>query len=125
VVNAFVALVWLLFGHAVTDFALQTEFVVRGKNRHTDIGKSIWKTVLSAHAATHGASVGLVLHGVAGTSWAVATLLGLAEFASHWLIDFGKCDSRYSFNADQAFHVACKLAWVVVVFLVLLPAGIV
>lgn len=123
-VNALVVLVWLLFGHCIADFALQTDFMVRAKNRHTEFGKPIWQVVLSAHASIHGAFSGMVLHYVAGVSWPVATGFGIAEFVGHWLIDFGKCDNLYSFNADQALHIACKVAWVLGVFVILMPAGI-
>ena len=36
------------------------------------------------------------------------------QFAAHFLIDDLKCRGRLSFNGDQAAHIACKLAWVVI-----------
>jgi hypothetical protein len=37
--------------------------------------------------------------------------LGLAEAASHGLIDWLKCRGRLSFTADQLLHLACKGLW--------------
>ena len=101
---------WLLAGHALADFTLQTDVMAKYKNRH-NIPENIppgqkltpcWGYWLSAHALEHGACVALVTGSI---------LLGLAETVSHWLIDFVKCESWIGVHADQILHVLCKCLW--------------
>ena len=99
-------LFWLLVGHAVADYALQSDFMAQGKSRHTATGKVFWPHLLTAHALIHGGAVALATGSVA---------LGMAEVFCHWLIDFGKCENRYGLNTDQALHIACKLLWAAIV----------
>ena len=109
-------LFWLLIGHAVADYPLQTDAMAKGKNRNRPLDLSLvppgqtpqvfWPWMLSAHAAVHAGAVALATGSVE---------LGCAEFAAHWLIDFGKCDSRYGIHVDQCLHLACKVLWVVLV----------
>lgn len=94
-------LVLLVFLHFVADFALQSEAMARGKCPGAG-GPVPWPWWLSAHGACHGLAVMLVT-GSAG--------LGLAEAASHGLIDWLKCRGRLSFTADQLLHLACKGLW--------------
>lgn len=97
-------LFYLLSGHAVCDYPLQGDFLARGKNHKAPIvGIPFWQCLL-AHALIHGGMVTLIT----GSLW-----LGLAEFAIHCVIDYGKCDGWYGFNVDQGLHVACKIAWAV------------
>ncbi len=123
-VLALVTFLWLFFGHCIADYGLQSNFMAIAKDRHSELGKQYWKTVLSAHSATHAGSVGLVLHIIAGTSWNVATAFGVAEFAVHFLIDFGKCEEWYNFHVDQGLHIACKALWAMIVCFYLLPYGL-
>ncbi len=102
---------WLLCGHAVADFALQSDAMAKGKNRHRKTEpppgakyQPTWYFWLTAHSLVHAAAVALVL------DWR----FGVAEFVAHWIIDFGKCENWYGVNADQTFHVALKLGWVLV-----------
>jgi hypothetical protein len=102
-------LFWLLVGHALADYPLQTEWMVHAKNRHNLQPSSsskrpdlIWLHVLSAHAAIHGGMVALVTHNL---------FFGLAEFVLHWIIDYGKSEHWYGFHTDQLLHVSCKLLW--------------
>jgi hypothetical protein len=60
---------------------------------------------LAAHAIIQGGVVAVVTG---------LPVLGLAEAVLHWLIDFGKCEGWFGFNADQTLHVACKALWVAV-----------
>lgn len=103
----------LLASHAVCDFALQSDAMAKGKNRHNRTTpppgakyQPSWTHWLTAHAMIHGAGVYIVT----GMWW-----LGLAEGVCHWLIDFNKCDNRIGMNTDQALHVACKVVWLCVV----------
>lgn len=103
----------LLCSHAVCDFALQSDAMAKGKNRHNQTTpppgakyQPSWGHWLTAHAMIHGAGV----YVITGVWW-----LGLAEAACHWVIDFNKCDNRIGMNTDQALHLVCKVAWCVVV----------
>lgn len=107
-------LLWtLLTGHAIADFALQSDAMAKGKNRNRPMDLSIvppgqvyqpsWFYWLTAHALIHGAAVAFLTQNC---------LYGMLETAAHWLIDFGKCDNWYGIHTDQALHVLCKVAWV-------------
>ena len=91
----------LVMGHAVADFALQSEAMAKGKNWRTPYAIP-WPYWLTAHALIHGAAVTVVTGSVT---------LGLCETAAHWLIDLGKCSNKYGIHIDQALHLACKVAW--------------
>jgi hypothetical protein len=102
----------LLASHAVCDFALQSDAMAKGKNRHNRTTpppgakyQPSWTHWLTAHAMIHGAGVALVT----GIWW-----LGALEAVCHWLIDFNKCDNRIGMNTDQGLHLACKVAWLAI-----------
>lgn len=117
-VSAWIALLAALFiGHALADYALQTEFMARAKSRHyspppgspsADTPPTLWVYVLSAHCALH-----------AGVVWALTACgwLGLTEFILHWIIDWQRAEGRLSFHADQLSHLACKAAYVAAIAL--------
>jgi hypothetical protein len=102
----------LLIGHALADYPLQGDAMAKGKNRHNPpygipTGQkpvAVWSHYLTAHALIH-----------AGFVWALTgdVWLGLAEFALHWFIDFIKCENITNPHQDQALHIACKVAYVV------------
>jgi len=98
----------MLVGHALGDFALQTEWMVRSKNprrraRATSERRDlIWIHVLTAHALIHGGAVALAT----GVAW-----LGIAETIAHWVIDYGKSNRYYGFHVDQFLHLGCKVLW--------------
>jgi hypothetical protein len=88
--GAWFALLGALFiAHAYADYAFQTDFMARAKNRHNPITfgdvptdappGTLWMFVLSAHSAIHAGLVWILT----GCGW-----LGLAEFILHWLIDW-------------------------------------
>lgn len=95
----------LVVAHALCDYPLQGDFLSRAKNRAAPIAGVPWYQAMGAHAAIHAGAVALLT----GSVW-----LGLAEFVAHFIIDDLKCRGRLTFNADQAAHLACKLAWVAV-----------
>lgn len=102
-------LFWLMVGHAICDFPLQTEWMVKSKVSTTRQPRStsarpdlIWLHVLSGHAMIHAGAVAFITGSIT---------LGLAEFVAHWLTDFGKGKRWYGFHTDQLLHVAAKLAW--------------
>lgn len=92
----------LVFAHALADYPLQGPFLSEAKNRNTAAGKLFWPHALGAHAIIHGGFV-LLITG--------STLLMLAEIVIHAATDWLKCENRISLHADQAIHLACKLAW--------------
>ncbi len=70
---------WLILGHFVADFPLQTDFLALRKSPLNNLPAVPWYYVMSSHAATHAAAVGLLTGGSA--------LLAAVEFVVHWLID--------------------------------------
>jgi hypothetical protein len=98
----------LLIGHALADFALQSEIMAKGKNRHNKIDKippgqkyvPCWPYWLSAHALIHG---GVVFLATGNVHW------GVAETILHFVIDFLKCEGCTNPNTDQALHAITKL----------------
>lgn len=100
-------LFYLLAAHALFDFPLQSGPTVTEKSRHskTELQKQVpWYYWLTAHALVHGGAVAFITHSVG---------FGIAETICHWVIDFAKCESWTSIHVDQALHVLCKIAWVV------------
>lgn len=94
----------LLGSHAVCDYPLQGDFLARGKNHKAPIPGIPWYQCLAAHAMIQALGVYLVTRSLP---------LALAELACHAVIDHGKCDGLYGFNADQFLHIACKVLWAV------------
>lgn len=102
----------LLCGHALADFAFQSDFIASNKNRHnTPKGydpklhgpmQVVWPYVLTSHALIHGLMVTWVFQNYA---------YGVFETISHWLIDFGKCEKWYGIHVDQGLHIFSKLVW--------------
>lgn len=98
----------LLVGHALADYPLQGEFVARFKAPGTVLdGQTVWPWVLGAHALIHG---GMVL------AITASPILAVAETVLHAGIDYAKCRRWIGFHTDQAMHVACKLAWTLILW---------
>lgn len=102
----------LFLAHAIADGPMQPHFIGSYKNRFMrGSGRKIlrspnmllWPLVLGLHASIHAAFVGLITGSAA---------LGLAEFAAHFAIDYGKSLELYEFKTDQALHIGCKVLWV-------------
>ena len=96
------ALFLLLFAHALADYPLQGDFLAKAKNRTAPVPGVPWWHALGAHALIHAGFVYLVTQHL---------LLAALEFVLHAAIDDAKCRGKLSYNADQALHVACKVAW--------------
>jgi hypothetical protein len=106
-------LLYLLAGHALVDFALQSEAMAIGKcpqTQHPAARAVPWYYWLTAHALLHGAMVGLVCL-MMSIKPLLAAFLFVAETLFHAVIDFGKCRGWYGIHRDQALHLACKLLW--------------
>ena len=107
----------LIAGHALADFAFQTEWVATNKNRNIRLSfppaerakmQVIWPYLLTAHSFHHGLIVYLISQSFP---------LGLVETALHWVTDFGKCERWYGFHTDQIIHIGTKFLYVALIAL--------
>lgn len=93
----------LLCGHALADFALQSDSMAKGKNRHKKPANipagqqytPCWMYWLGAHALIHGGTTSLI------TS---SFVCGLIMTVSHFVIDFAKCENWTNPHVDQLLH---------------------
>ena len=105
-------LFWLVVGHFLGDFSLQTRWMAKYKNPKQGIDPgdlppgqrpmTVWPYCLTAHAAIMGGTVALAT----GSIW-----LGIAEFVTHWIVDFGKCVGWYGIHTDQGTHAVLRGLW--------------
>ena len=109
----------LLLGHAFADFVFQTDAMAKGKNRHNKttpppgaVYQPSWYYWLTSHAFIHGGMV----YFITGMFF-----LGLAELVCHWIIDFFKCENKYGIHVDQALHLTCKIIWLLVCVITVIP----
>ena len=108
--SAIAVLFFLIVLHALLDFPLQGDAVAINKNPNakTELQKHVpWYYWLGSHALIHGGGVALVTGSVG---------LGCAETICHFLIDYGKCQRKYSIHGDQLLHVVCKVVWFTIWF---------
>ena len=95
----------LVCGHALGDFALQTQWVAANKERPKNTDKSspvVWPHVLLAHSLHHGLIVYLITQSL---------YLGIAETIVHAVCDFCKGERFFGLHVDQGIHIASKVAW--------------
>ncbi len=104
---------WLIVGHFIADFVLQTETIALNKRRVAgphDRSKVVaavpWYFWMTAHAMTHGLAVFFVTY---------SSILAVVETVLHFFIDWGKCAGYYGLKVDQALHIACKIIWAVII----------
>lgn len=95
----------LIAGHAVADYAMQSDFIAQAKNHKTELGKLFWVHVLPAHAIIHGLAV-MVATGIV---W-----LAIAETIIHGVTDYAKSAGKITLNQDQFIHYSCKAAWLAI-----------
>ena len=98
-----------LIGHALSDFALQSEFMAEAKcpafwNDQDSATGCEWLFVLLAHSLIHAGAVWLITGSM---------LLGLVELVLHAAIDGWKCAGKYGFLMDQGLHILCKVGFVI------------
>jgi len=103
-----VMLFWLFVGHFICDYPLQGDYLAQAKNRHTEIGKHVWRHALIGHGFIHAGAVVLATGSL---------FLGMLELIAHCYIDSMKNDGHLTFAQDQYLHYACKLAWAIVAYL--------
>lgn len=96
-------LFFMLVGHALMDYPLQSDFIAKYKNPWVKFdNQTWWPWLLSWHALMHGGAVALVTGSV---------YLGVLETICHWLIDLAKCADWINIHIDQGLHILCKLVW--------------
>jgi hypothetical protein len=88
--------------HALADFPLQGDYIAKQKARKNADNTSVWIVAISAHSVIH-----------AGGVWLVSGSLAFfaAELILHFLIDLAKGEGKFGLVADQALHLACKVAY--------------
>lgn len=103
----FAALFFMICGHALADYAWQSEFIALGKNPKTnDPKKGVpWYYILGAHCLHHGLLVGIITGSLG---------CGLVETIWHFVLDSDKNDGKINIHEDQAFHILCKVVWAIV-----------
>lgn len=113
-------------GHALSDFALQSEYMALGKNKWQSIPFTPWYWPMSYHCLIHGLFVFIAIF----TSFVIfgypliissfiATSFGLIEFVLHFVIDCIKCKKLINYDIDQFLHLACKLFYVIIILILI------
>ncbi len=92
--------------HALADFPLQGDYIAKQKTRRHADSNSVWIIALTAHCIIHAGAVWLV---------SGSLVLGGVELVLHALIDIGKGEDKFGLVADQLMHVACKLAYTLLI----------
>lgn len=95
---------YMMAGHALADFALQSPHHSAAKRPGNTTGIP-WPVGLGCHAMIHGGVVAL-----ATGLWP----LGVAEAVAHATIDYGKGRRLYGPITDQLAHVFCKIVWMII-----------
>jgi hypothetical protein len=101
----------LLCGHALADFALQTEFMMLTKGRNKvpsyldEKHRPMWPYTLTAHALINAGVVLLITQNPG---------LAISEFIYHWVIDFIKCEGYINIHTDQTLHIITKIFYSIV-----------
>ena len=95
-------LYWLLIGHAVADYALQSDGMVKRKSPEWPQVESYgpWWWTMLAHSAINGSFVSLLTGNIA---------YGMVETVLHFLLDWAKCLGKINAVEDQAGHILSKV----------------
>lgn len=101
---------WLLVGHALADYAFQSQYMASAKDHTNPENKGKWPVLLGFHSMIHGGAVAFAT----GYIW-----LGILEVAAHFAIDYAKSAGWFGQGAralrvDQGLHVACKVLWAII-----------
>ena len=104
---------WLLIGHLIGDWVLQSDWMASGKRRNR------WNAAGTAHYTIYSAVVlsALWLSGIRGQSPAFYLCMGAMIFGTHWFIDGTHLIDRWMqfcgqgpdrivrLMVDQTFHI--------------------
>lgn len=101
-------LIFLIFGHFVADYALQTEYMALGKNKWNPLPGTPWIWPMLAHCSIHGFVTGAIFMalGVSG-----ALYIAIIECILHFIIDCIKCKKVIGYDTDQILHIICKILY--------------
>lgn len=102
----------LVLCHFIGDYVFQTDAIAVGKNRNVNpahLGVP-WVYWMTAHASTHAVLVYVVVK-LFDFNPVYAIVFALTEFATHFMIDFMKCEKEIDIHQDQGFHLACKAGY--------------
>lgn len=131
-----------LGGHCIGDYAFQSEYMALGKNKFLNKDNKDWYIILGAHASIHAVIVLVITFICLCISYTLGTIdytdesifnneifgkiiessLNLAvfasiiEFFSHFIIDYKKCEGKYSFMIDQILHIIVKISFLIILF---------
>lgn len=100
----------MLFLHALGDFALQSESMAKGKNKHLKPEyipegqkyKITWFYWLSAHAFIQGGLIFIFFPVV----W-----IAITEVIFHFVLDFLKCENITNPHIDQISHILLRIIY--------------
>jgi uncharacterized membrane protein (DUF485 family) len=106
-----VGLWYMLCGHALMDYPLQTDFIAKNKCPGHGSRAVPWYYIMAAHAALHGMAVTSAIGLSVGRLTPGTVLAGIYETVLHFFIDVLKCENCIGIHVDQLLHVACKLTW--------------
>ncbi|MGI4816012.1 MAG: DUF3307 domain-containing protein [Janthinobacterium lividum] len=90
---------WLVCGHFLCDYALQSQFIADAKNPFKGLPGIPWIWPMAAHCFIHGAVVAKITGSV---------FLGIVEIVLHFYCDFRKCwelSKREIYEPEGLFHV--------------------
>ncbi len=112
--------IFLLYviGHCFADTSLQTDAMARGKSKHNPIDPNrvpkgqkplkLWWHWLIHHSMIHGGIVIFITYFLT-ENINTSILFGWLEIISHGIIDYFKCENKYSPNEDQLLHLITKM----------------
>lgn len=114
--NIFEALFLMMFLHCLGDFALQSDAMAKGKNRHRKPDyipkgqkyKKTWPYWLLSHAFIQGGLIYIFTGNL---------MISLNEFLLHFVIDFIKCENITNPHHDQALHFFCRITYSIILVL--------
>jgi ABC-type Mn2+/Zn2+ transport system permease subunit len=111
VISAIIGFWYMVIGHFVADYPLQTEFISEYKNPRKQ-GRVPWYYVMLSHALVHGAFVSVATGLALGHIHILfPVILGIFETIIHFCLDVLKCINCTSIHTDQLVHILCKVAW--------------
>ena len=95
-------LIILLSAHFISDFSLQPKYMIEDKMRDNAFGY----LTLIGHCFTHAIAFAVVFLFLNSPIWFE---LSMFVFVSHFLIDTGKINHKYSVWVDQLLHIGVIL----------------
>lgn len=95
-----VRIFWLFVGHAVCDFAFQSQFMAENKNPFKANPQFPWFWIMFPHCLLHAGAVYFITGSL---------FLAIAELVVHFGCDVLKCKDETTFGQDQMLHYGFKI----------------